>query len=76
MRNLLFVLVFISITVLGCGNNKSPLEDCADEFSGASEEFLKKSLKEKLQDDNYYIHHHLCEQLREKSPKTFDAKYQ
>ena len=31
MRNLLFVLVFVSITILGCGWFKSPMENCADE---------------------------------------------
>jgi hypothetical protein len=80
MRNLLFVLLFISITVLGCGDNKSVLENCADEnFKSTKklkQELLKKSYKKKLQNEDYYVEHIVCEKTREISPKTFDAKYQ
>jgi hypothetical protein len=82
MRNLLFVLVFISIILLGCGGNKSPLENCADEKwikyeAGSVAEFIKKPLKEKLKTSIYYIvHHQECEKERTVYPRTFDAKYQ
>jgi len=143
MRNLLFVLVFISIIVLGCGGTKSPLENCADEgisrkYDGIFQkkkfwnwfgeilkpldkkesdlkrremteeefalvvlharlaqaqaekklvvgtgftleetyDFLKKSYKEKMQNDDYWYYHRDCEEDREDAPKTFDAKYQ
>tara|TARA_S200000501_G_scaffold76705_1_gene68533 strand:- start:167 stop:421 length:255 start_codon:yes stop_codon:yes gene_type:complete len=84
MRNLLIVLVFVSITILGCGENNSLLEKCADKSSNllrekitpAEQEFLNKSLKEKLQYDFYEYMHSRCEEERMKAPKTFDAKYQ
>jgi hypothetical protein len=80
MRNLLFVLVFISITVLGCGGNKSSLENCADErlarWRNKELNLLKKSLKKKLKNNSYYTSHRVCEREREVSPKSFDAKYQ
>jgi len=83
VRNLLFVLVFISIIVLGCGWFKSPLENCADigfTVTGNTKdyvrEFLKKSYKEKMQGGHYAYWHRQCEQLRMDAPKTFDAKYQ
>tara|TARA_B110000196_G_C20962120_1_gene574514 strand:+ start:87 stop:326 length:240 start_codon:yes stop_codon:yes gene_type:complete len=79
MRNLLFVLVFISITILGCGWNKSSLENCADErYAKQNKELnlLKKSLKKKLKNNSYYTSHRVCEKTREVVPKSFDAKYQ
>jgi len=89
MRNLLFVLVFISITVLGCEGNKSPLENCADtkfkkfntkkdfEFKNTTVvEFFKKSYKEKMQ-FYWYEHYNIeCEQERKFAPKTFKVKWQ
>jgi len=81
MRNLLFVLVFVSIIVLGCGESekrtKGPLENCADEELGFTDEnFHKKSYKEKMQDTFYSESHRWCEYDRVDAPKTFDAKYQ
>tara|TARA_S200000501_G_scaffold61467_1_gene52083 strand:- start:139 stop:390 length:252 start_codon:yes stop_codon:yes gene_type:complete len=83
MRNLLFVLVFVSITILGCGENKSPLENCADQLyarlnSKENKELnlLEKSYKKKLQNNSYYNSHRVCETKRERFPKSFDAKYQ
>jgi len=85
MRNLLFVLVFISIILLGCGGNKSPLENCADEryrknytIAKKNKELnlLKKPLKKKLKNNSYYYSHIGCEKMREVAPKSFDAKYQ
>ena len=89
MRNLLFVLVFISITVLGCGGNKSPLENCADErqmiyyydgfeklYGLSIEQFLKKSYKKKMQNPLYKMWHKDCEEERMVAPKIFDAEYQ
>ena len=79
MRNLLFVLVFISITVLGCGWFKSPMENCTDEkykLSGIRPSVLKKSYKEKMQDHYYSYLHEDCEKKRMVAPKTFDVKYQ
>ena len=81
MRNLLFVLVFISIILLGCGRNKSPLENCADEKwinqeASSVAEFIKKPLKEKLETSYFYIaHHQECEEERTDYPRTFDAQY-
>ena len=79
MRNLLFVLLFISITVLGCGGNKSTLENCADELyvntRNRELNLLKKRLKKKLKNNNYYAVHRICEKEREDVPKSFDAKF-
>ena len=82
MRNLLFVLVFISIIILGCGGNKSPLENCADQRYARlnskenTENLLEKSYKKKLQNNKYYTSHRVCERNRDMFPKSFDAKYQ
>lgn len=83
MRNLLFVLVFVSITIFGCGENKSPLENCADgRYSRLNSKenkelnLLEKSLKKKLQNNKYYASHRVCERNRDMFPKSFDAKYQ
>ena len=89
MRNILFVLVFISITVLGCGGNKSPMENCTDERLNRYysddfqkyqdlpiEEFLKKSYKKKMQNSLYKMYHEDCEEERNRLPQTFDAEYQ
>ena len=80
MRNLLFVLVFISMTLSCYGGNKSVLENCADEKYARRDakelNLLKKSYKEKLQNNKYYYSHIGCEKMREVSPKSFDARYQ
>ena len=80
MRNLLFVLVFISMTVLGCEGNKSPLENCADKpfvkYIGPNHAIHKMSYKEKMQDPYYVNEHRECEKERMVAPKTFDVKYQ
>jgi len=75
MRNILFVLVFISITVLGCGGNKSSVENCTDErfdyyysktwVKSAREEFLKKSYKKKMQNPTYKFYDDACKQIRD-----------
>ena len=79
MRNILFVLVFISITIFGCGWFKSPVENCADErykLSGIQQSVLKKSYKERMKNTYYRIMHMECEKIRMVAPKTFDAEYQ
>ena len=84
MRNLLFVLVFISITVLGCGGNKSPLENCADErYYSYQEKYIKfykfnllqKPYKVKMTRESYVNYHKECEKERMITPKTFDAEF-
>ena len=88
MRNLLFVLVFVSITIFGCGGNKSPLEKCAEtklenpnydfEEKIDWEDFHRENIKEKIKAGSYEYFYKICEKERmvAPSPKTFDVKWQ
>jgi len=77
MKRISFLIIVFMFTTAGFF--KSNLEECADTHNyvvvGLGEEFIKKSLKNKMKDSAYENIYLNCVTFKKTYPEVFEAKY-